>query len=128
MYPQAVEYLNQYKDDLKERKSDDGINWFEYGRSQALIHLNQSKLLISTLITGTAKVYLIDKETIPTSGLFIIPTENQKIYSLYKAKKVLESKLFYSYVESIGVIANGNSYRISPKDINNFYFPRDMLI
>lgn len=128
LYPQAVEYLNQYKDELKKRKSDDGINWFEYGRSQALIHLNQSKLLISTLITGAAKVYLIDKETIPTSGLYIIPTENQKKYSLYKAKKVLESKLFYSYVASIGVIANGNSYRISPKDINNFYFPMDMLI
>lgn len=127
LYPQAVVYLNHYRSELKKRKSDDGINWFEYGRSQALTHLNQSKLLISTLITGSAKVYLLDKDTIPTSGLYIVPQKNQQKYDLCKAKNVLESELFYSYVESIGVISNGNSYRISPKDINNFYFPIDML-
>ena len=112
---------------MKERKSDNGINWFEYGRSQALTHLNQSKLLISTLITGSVKVYLLDKDTIPTSGLYIVPQKNQQKFNLGKAKSVLESELFYSYVESIGVISNGNSYRISPKDINNFCFPIDML-
>ena len=127
LYPQAVVYLNHYRSELKKRKSDSGINWFEYGRSQALTHLNQSKLLISTLITGSAKVYLLDKDTIPTSGLYIVPQKNQQKYNLCKAKNVLESELFYSYVESIGVISNGNSYRISPKDINNFYFPIDML-
>lgn len=127
LYPQAVVYLNHYRDELKERKSDNGINWFEYGRSQALTHLNQSKLLISTLITGSVKVYLLDKDTIPTSGLYIVPQKNQQKFNLGKAKSVLESELFYSYVESIGVISNGNSYRISPKDINNFCFPIDML-
>lgn len=126
-YPLATIYLKHYKSELSARNSDKGINWFEYGRSQALAHLNQSKLLISTLITGNAKVYMLDKDTIPTSGLYIIPQENQQEYSLCKAKEVLESELFFSYVKSIGVISNGNSYRISPKDINNFYLPKNML-
>ncbi len=127
-FPQAVMYLKSFETALKERKSDKGINWFEYGRSQALLHLNQPKLLISTLITGAAKVYTIDADTIPTSGLYIVPHNSQQEHSLEKAKEILESDLFLEYVTSIGVISNGNSYRISPKDINEFTFPADMLM
>ncbi|WP_167958700.1 Eco57I restriction-modification methylase domain-containing protein [Anaerosporobacter faecicola] len=127
-YPQAVIYLKQYQDKLEKRKSDVGISWFEYGRSQALAHLNQPKLLISTLITGSAKVYAIDRDTIPTSGIYIVPKDNKQKYSLEKAKDILNSELFLQYVKTIGVISNGNSYRISPKDINDFCFPRNMLL
>lgn len=126
-FPQATEYLSNFRANLDNRQKDKGINWFEYGRSQALTHLNQKKLLISTLITGTTKVYMIEKETIPTSGLYIVVKENQTQYTLEQAKALLESDLFLEYVKSIGVISNANSYRISPKDINEFRFPKNTL-
>lgn len=127
LFPQAVNYLNSHRVALDNRQSDKGINWFEYGRSQALMHLNQEKLLISTLITGEAKIYLLERETIPTSGLYIVPKGNQNQYTLEQAKVLLESDLFLEYVKSIGVISNGNSYRISPKDINEFRFPINII-
>ena len=118
-FPEIKRYLMQYYDKLKERDNDKGISWFEYGRSQALAHLNQKKLLVSTLITNGLKVYLLDKDTIPTSGLYIVPKKQAK---LSEAKKILESQHFFEYVKSIGVISNGNSFRISPKDIMNYQF------
>lgn len=126
-FPCAVRYLRQFEKKLNERCSDKGISWFEYGRSQALPHLNQEKLLISTLITGTVRVTLLNEFVIPTSGIYIVPKDNQQLYTLSKAVGILCSDLFLEYTKNIGVISNGNSYRISPKDINNYTFPMDML-
>lgn len=126
-FPLAVKYLNSHKKALNDRKSDKGISWFEYGRSQALLHQNQEKLLVSTLITGEVKVYLLDKEIIPTSGLYIISKNNSQQYTLEQAKTILESPSFLEYAKAIGVISNGNSYRISSKDINEFRFSITLL-
>lgn len=126
-FPFAVNYLRQFEKKLSERKSDKGISWFEYGRSQALMHLNQPKVLISTLVTGKVKVNMLSKDIIPTSGIYIVKKENQHEYALSKAVDILNSNLFLEYVKNIGVISNGNSFRISPKDINNFMFPKNLL-
>lgn len=125
LFPCGVQYLKQFEEKLAERDSDNGIEWFEYGRSQALKNLNQAKLLISTLITKKVNVYLLDASTIPTSGLYITTISN---YGLNVAEKILNSDAFFNYVQSIGVISNGSSYRISPKDINNYIFPHDLLL
>lgn len=126
-FPFAVIYLQQFEKKLSGRKSDKGISWFEYGRSQALMHLNQPKVLISTLITGNVKVNMLSKDTIPTSGIYIVKKESQQEYALSKAVDILNSSLFLEYVKNIGVISNGNSFRISSKDINDFMFPKNLL-
>lgn len=126
-FPCAVRYLLQFKKKLGERNSDEKISWFEYGRSQALTHLNQQKLLISTLITGKVKSTMLNEYAIPTAGIYIVAKENQREYSLSKAKDILNSNLFLEYVKDIGVISNGNSFRISPKDINDFTFYAELL-
>ena len=119
-FPLTTSYLKQFESELDKRDSDKNTNWFEYGRSQALAHLNQRKLLISTLITKKVKTYILQPEIIPTSGLYII---SRSKYSLEMAQKILESPKFFEYVKNIGVISNGNSFRISPKDINDYHFP-----
>ncbi|MCT4563508.1 MAG: SAM-dependent methyltransferase [Maledivibacter sp.] len=119
IYPKAVEYLLTFSKELSKRKSDISTKWFEYGRSQALAHLNQSKLLISTVVTKTVKVYELSEDCIPYSGIYITPRTN---ISLDKAKKMLESEDFLKYVQGIGINASGNSLRITSSDINNYEF------
>lgn len=116
-FPEAVKYLMNFQRELGERKSDKSIEWFEYGRTQALAHLNQPKLLMSTVVTKTVKVYYIDKKSIPYSGIYIIPKSN---LPLSKAKEILESEKFLDYVKGIGINASGSSLRITAVDINNF--------
>lgn len=118
-YPEATKYLQLYVEKLGDRKSDDSIEWFEYGRSQALAHLNQPKLLLSTVVTKEVNVYELTAECIPYSGIYIVPKGQ---LTLERAKEILQSDIFYQYVLGIGINASGSSLRITAVDINNYEF------
>lgn len=118
-YPETVKYLKNFEIRLNNRNKDHSAQWFEYGRSQALAHLNQDKLLISTVVTDKLKVYQLNKDEIPYAGIFITSKNG---VPLSKAYKILNSKEFLAYVMNIGIQASGTSLRITPKDINNFEF------
>lgn len=120
LFPNAVKHLKLYSKKLEARDSDDNASWFEYGRSQALAHLNKEKLVISTIITNNVEVYKINVETIPFSGIYITVKNNN--YSLDEAMTVLKSEQFMEYVRNIGISVSGKSLRISCKDINNYKF------
>ncbi len=119
LYPEATKYLKSFSVQLAKRKSDKSVEWFEYGRTQALAHLNQPKLLLSTVVTKEIKVYQLSKECIPYSGIYIVPKAD---LPLSFAKELLESDSFCKYVQGIGISANGKSLRITAVDINNFEF------
>ena len=120
-FPGIRNYLTLYEDKLLSRDRDKSCKWFEYGRSQALGLVNKEKLLISTIITNTVLVYSLKRQDIPYSGLIITKLSNSGL-SLSIAKKILQSRDFLNYVRSIGVPLNGNSVRITSKDIENFTF------
>jgi hypothetical protein len=119
LFPCAVRHLTSYKTQLAARDSDKIAKWFEYGRSQAIAHLNQRKLLLSTLVTDKVKVYELDESVIPYSGIYIVAKPG---YLLSDAKRILESDVFYDYAKKVGIPANGTSIRISIRDINDFRF------
>ena len=118
-YPCVKKHLNKFITELNNRKSDKNIQWFEYGRSQALNDMNKPKLLLSIIVTGKVKPYILDKNIIPYSGIYII---SKRSMTLEMAKKILESKQFLEYIKSVGINASGDSYRITSKDISNYYF------
>ena len=118
-FPCAVKHLETYKEKLGARDSDRTTKWYEYGRSQAIAHLNQSKLLLSTLVTNKVKVYELDENTIPYSGIYIIASPGNK---LSDAKRILESDDFLNYAKKVGIHANGTSIRISIRDVNEYQF------
>ena len=118
-FPCAEKHLKKFITELNNRKSDKNIQWFEYGRSQALNDMDKPKLLLSIIVTGRIKPYILSKDTIPYSGIYIIPKKNM---TLEMAKKILESNEFLDYIKSVGINASGNSYRITSKDISNYYF------
>ena len=120
-FPQIMEYLKQFETKLLKRNADKNSKWFEYGRSQALAHINQRKLMLSTLITGEVKFYSLDVETVPYSGMYIVPRGD---YTIEQAEIILSSKEFYDYIKEIGIHANGKTYRISPRDVEEYIFER----
>ena len=120
LFPNTVKHLKQYSKELDARNRDEKATWFEYGRSQALAHLNNEKLLISTIITNAVEVYKINANTIPFSGIYI--TVKNPDYSLDDAIDILKSKQFLEYVKNIGISICGKSLRVTCKDINNYLF------
>lgn len=121
-FPNATIHLREFYDNLDGRDSDKSAKWYEYGRSQALAHLDSEKLLVSTIITDNVEIYQLNKETIPYSGIYITVTDEE--YTLQDAIDILSSELFMDYVRSIGISVNGRSLRITCKDINNYRFRR----
>lgn len=119
LYPEARKYLLMHYENLMKRNSDSHAQWYEYGRAQALKHLNQKKLLLSSLITDKLNSYILDKDYIPYSGIYII-TKSE--FPIEKAKEILESPEFYEYIKNVGKNANGKTLKITANDINNYYF------
>ena len=119
-YPLAFAHLKTEQQQLEERDSDPSAKWFEYGRSQALAHINQEKLLVSTVITGKVRVYELGKEDVPYSGLFITLRPVKNPLSLTIAKDVLMSDDFLKYIEPRGISARGKSIRITAKMIEEY--------
>ena len=94
--------------------------WFEYGRSQALNHLDCEKALISTIISNGVVVYRLDQSAIPYAGMYIIALTNQ--LSIDDAIDVLQSEVFLDYTRTMGIPINGDSVRVTSKDIENYRF------
>ena len=105
---------------MLKRDADPKAKWFEYGRSQALAHLNQNKLLLSTVVTNKVEIYELTADTIPYSGIYI--TVKDEKYNLDDAMQILMSKEFMEYVMNLGISVSGKSKRITCKDINNYKF------
>lgn len=119
-FPGTYSYLSHFKSELDKRDSDDSAQWFEYGRSQALSGLDCEKALISTIISSEVLVYKIKKDTIPYAGMYIISLTEQ--YSIDEGIDILMQDRFFRYAQSIGIHINGNSIRITSKDIENYRF------
>lgn len=118
-FPKTMSFLNAKKDDLLSRNSDENAKWYEYGRSQALRHINQKKLLFSTIITKKVRIYELDADIVPYSGIYVIPKDTG---SLDEARLILQSKRFYNYLLAKGVKVSGDSIRISSKDVEEYRY------
>lgn len=123
-YVNIAKYLGQFRKRLDRRDSDSSAKWYEFGRSQALRNLDQSKLLISTVFTEKMRIYQLDRDTVPYSGIYIVPIAN---HNLEDAMKILQSRSFKEYVYRIGISVNGKSIRITCKDINEYCFDREIV-
>lgn len=118
-FPYATEYLLNYREDLDARKADKSAKWFEYGRSQAIRHINREKLVISVMVSGNIRIAIADENTVPFAGLYITPKGN---LSLAQAIEILQQDDFKLYAKQHGVPTTNNSYRISKKIIDAYSF------
>ena len=119
-FPFAYAYLESKKEILNKRDADKNSQWFEFGRSQALTHINQNKLLISTVITGKLHVYPLDIEDIPYSGIFVTIRECADELPLTEAMAILNSSEFLEYLQPRGINARGKSIRITTKNVADY--------
>lgn len=108
------------KEKLDKRDADKSAQWYEYGRSQALLHINQNKILLSTVITGNVRAYPLERDEVPYSGLFITVKERPDSLPLTEAMAILNSPEFLQYLEPRGINARGKSIRIIADTIANY--------
>ncbi len=118
-FPGACAHIRKYRDRLSRRKADKTAKWFEYGRSQAITHLNCEKLVISVMVSGNVHVAIVDDTAVPFAGLYITPKAD---LPLTRAAEILQHEDFKRYVMQYGVPTTKNSYRISKKILEAYSF------
>lgn len=119
-FPFTYAYLEGKRSTLDERDSDKKAQWFEFGRSQALTHINQNKILISTVVTGKIHAYPLEADEVPYSGLFITVKERPDGLDLAEAMAILNSQKFLKYLEPRGINARGKSIRVKADTIADY--------
>lgn len=120
-FPECYSHLIKYKEKLLNRKSSENIKWFEYGRSQAINDIIGSKLIMSMVVTNKVVVYEVSDYAIPYAGTYI-KVHSDHGMSLKEAKQILESDRFFTYIKNCGTPTTTSSFRISVKDIEEYYF------
>ena len=120
-FPGIMGYLQKFIKNLKHRKSSEGVQWYEYGRTQALSEIDGEKLILSMVFTTRVTVYKVGAESVPYAGYFIKTKENNN-YTLDFAKQLLEMPEFYEYVKNVGTPTTETSIRISVKEIENYTY------
>ena len=118
-FPEAAEYIKSFAEDINKRKADKSAKWYEYGRSQAIAHMNKEKLLLPSILTANIKAFVVGKDVIPCAGVYITVKKKR---TLEEAKRLLESEDFYRYLNGIGIFTTGKSRRVSVYDIENYTF------
>lgn len=119
-FPGVAGYLGKFREKLDKRDSDLSAQWFEYGRSQALAHLDCCKALISTIISNEIIVYNLNQRAIPYAGMYIVAITDQ--LSIDEAINELQSDAFLDYAKNVGIPVNGDSVRVTSKDIEDYRF------
>lgn len=118
-HPHIMSYLEEFKEDLLNRKCDNNIvDWFYYGRSQGLKDTHRKRIAINTIIKDidTIKINDIPEGCVIYSGLYIY----SDTIDISKIESLLKTNDFVEYVKSLKKYKNGGYYTFNSKDLENY--------
>jgi len=114
-FPLCYKYLSIHKQDLLQRDIDNRAeNWYQYGRSQAIKHMNNEKLAISTIVKDKVHMRIVDDNTMVYSGIFAISKHLQDL------QDILQSDKFLSYILTVGKDMQNGYKNFNTKHIKYF--------
>jgi adenine-specific DNA-methyltransferase len=118
-FPKAYEYLENKRNLLDERDKGRGKyeNWFAFGRKQSLENI-KTKLFFPKLADRTPN-YIIntDNDLFFYNGLAIVGGTMKELTVI---KKILESRVFWFYIQKTSKPYSSNYYSLNGNYIQNF--------
>lgn len=111
----TYDYFKNNEDALKKRSLSGKTQWFEFGRTQGLVHMNEEKIAITTTVSFNGiKTYLLDKETYVYSGLYATASD------LNKLDQQLHSQDLLDYLIENGKPMSGDYVQIGSTLLKNY--------
>lgn len=113
--PKTYEYFKAHEQELKSRSLSNNTKWFEFGRSQGLVHMNEDKIAITTTVSFDGiKTYRLDKKTYVYSGLYATAND------LDQLDQQLHSQNLLDYLIENGKPMSGNYVQIGSTLFKNY--------
>ena len=123
LFPRAYDYLRAKKTLLLRRDKGDikaYPQWYAYGRTQSLV-MPRFKLFFPKFANKSLRCALCDDpDLLLYNGLAFINTEERKLLIL---KAIIESDLFWNYIQANGKPYSSGYYSLSGVDIKHFGIP-----
>ena len=123
LFPRAYAYLQAKKSILLKRDKGNTSNypqWYAYGRTQSLV-MPSYKLFFPKFANKSLQCAICDDpDLLLYNGLAFINTEERKLLIL---KAIIESDLFWNYIQANGKPYSSGYYSLSGVDIKHFGIP-----
>lgn len=123
LFPRTYDYLWAKRSILLGRDKGDTSNypqWYAYGRTQSLV-LPRYKLFFPKFANKPLQCAICDyKDLLLYNGLAFINADDRKLLIL---KVIIESNLFWNYVQANGKPYTSGYYSLSGVDIKHFGIP-----
>lgn len=118
-YPNAYIYLLDNKEKLSTRDKGKGVypNWFAFGRTQSLERVKNKLFLPKISKMPPEGILSNDENMMFYNGIAII---NSSMEELAFIKKIIESRLFWTYIKTTSKPYSDNYYSLNGNYINNF--------
>lgn len=122
-YPYAYTYLTDCRPrlEMRDKGNTDGYPiWYAYGRTQSL-RMPRFKLFFPKFSNKPIRCILADDENLLLyNGVAFVSDEERRLLVL---KRILESRIFWSYIQSNGKPYASRYYSLSGIDIKRFCVP-----
>ncbi len=117
-FPKTYRYLLAHKALLSKRDKGNRKyeKWYAFGRKQSLTHKGY-KLLFPYISDSPRFIFSSEKELFFYNGFAIFSDDKDKLLAL---KKILESKIFYSYVVNSSKPYSNSYFSLGKNYIKNF--------
>ena len=123
LFPCALAYLQKCSSVLSERDKGDTSTypqWYAFGRTQSLV-LPRYKLFFPKFANRAIRCLISDAPDLMLyNGLAFVSDDERKLRVL---KRVIESELFWSYIQANGKPYASGYYSLSGVDIKHFSIP-----
>lgn len=122
-FPRALAYLEEKKKKLLGRdkgETSDYPQWYAYGRTQSLV-LPRFKLFFPKFANKPLRCVICDSPDLMLyNGMAFVNTDERKLRIL---KVIIESKLFWNYIQANAKPYSSGYYSLSGVDIKHFGIP-----
>ena len=123
-FPRAYEYLKEKKEYLIKRDSGDISDypqWYAFGRTQSLV-LPRYKLFFPKFANKALRCVICDSpDLLLYNGLAFVSEDERRLLIL---KAIIESELFWRYVQTNGKPYASGYFSLSGVDIKHFGIPK----
>ena len=123
LFPRAYAYLRAKKSILLKRDKGDTSDypqWYAYGRTQSLV-MPRFKLFFPKFANKALRCVISDDPNLLLyNGLAFISTDERKLLIL---KAIIESDLFWNYIQANGKPYSSGYYSLSGVDIKHYGIP-----
>lgn len=119
LYPMAYKYLKKFKHILDARDKGHGKyeKWFCFGRTQSLESMKYKLFFPKIVNKSPLCIIHSDEKTLFYNGQAIIGKTKEELFLI---KKIMESRLFWYYIETSSKPYSSNYFSLNGNYIKNF--------